>query len=296
MQDKAQEPVSASESGMPAATLPRVQRDEWGGLGVVYLRLDASTFPEHQHRQIQVSVPVGSVSAEARWRTTSGELRQQRVHPGEACVIPSSQPHTVWWDRETELVAFELDREFVTSAAHESLSGWRGDIVEKYGADDSAIRMLSLALQAEFHGGLAFGRVYLESLATVLAVHLVKHYAAGQTVPVRLYRGGLTKQRLRRATEFMAEHLQRDVTLGEIANAVGVSRFHFARQLKQSTGFAPHQYLVQMRIERAKQLLSATTLPIIEIAHATGFRAQSHFTAVFRRHVGVTPGQFRRES
>jgi AraC family transcriptional regulator len=105
---------------------------------------------------------------------------------------------------------------------------------------------------------------------------------------------GLTRRALLQARAFMERNLGRGLTLGDIAKAACVSRFHFARLFRVSTGHSPMRYLLKLRIERAKVLLTRTDDPVSAIANGLGFCDQSHFTRVFRRCVGLTPGQFAR--
>jgi AraC family transcriptional regulator len=105
--------------------------------------------------------------------------------------------------------------------------------------------------------------------------------------------GGLSGKRLRRAIEFLRENLERDLNLSEIASSTGMSPFHFARAFKQSTGLTPHQHLTRTRIEKAKQLLVKSHMPIVEVCKQVGFQSQSHFTTVFRRLTGLTPRIYR---
>lgn len=72
-----------------------------------------------------------------------------------------------------------------------------------------------------------------------------------------------------------------------------MSRYHFIRLFKQSTGMTPYQYLTQCRLERAQHLLANTDLTIAEIAERVGFATHSHFTKVFRQHFSVTPKVYR---
>ena len=90
----------------------------------------------------------------------------------------------------------------------------------------------------------------------------------------------------------MQAYLARPMTLQEIADAAGVSVFHFARSFKQATGMPPHQYLTEMRIAEACSLLRYGSRSIGEVAHAVGL-THSHFSVVFLRRLGMTPTQFR---
>ena len=99
--------------------------------------------------------------------------------------------------------------------------------------------------------------------------------------------------RLRRVTEYIQQNLDKDLTLAELAVVVRINRYHFARLFKDSTGVPPHRFVVRQRIARARAVLAMEELSIAQISRLVGFRTPSHFTAVFRRILGVTPGVYR---
>lgn len=107
-------------------------------------------------------------------------------------------------------------------------------------------------------------------------------------------RRGLSRRALNRACSFIAENLGEHFTLDDLARQAGVSRFHFARLFRVSTGYSPMAYLVKSRIERAKQLLLQDDRAVCEIAAVLGFCDQSHLTRTFRRLTGLTPREFAR--
>ena len=106
-------------------------------------------------------------------------------------------------------------------------------------------------------------------------------------------RGGLPPSAMRRVREHVEVHLSESMDLAELAGVAGLSVYHFARAFKQSIGVTPHYYLVHRRIERAREMLARSELPLSEIALAAGFSDQSHLARHFRRMLGMTPGQFR---
>ena len=108
--------------------------------------------------------------------------------------------------------------------------------------------------------------------------------AAGHTLP------GL---KLRRVTEHIQAHLDQDLTLAHLGAVVYMSPYYFARRFQHSTGLAPHRFVVQQRIARARAFLATQEQSIAEISRLVGFRTPSHFTTVFRRVTGLTPGAYR---
>ena len=107
-----------------------------------------------------------------------------------------------------------------------------------------------------------------------------------------LSRGGLPAFTLRRLHDFIVAHLDKPISIADMAACAGLSPYHFARAFKRSTGESPHAYVLRQRISLAKTIL-ANGQSLIEAATLCGFSSQSHFTARFRAQTGITPGQFR---
>jgi AraC family transcriptional regulator len=144
-------------------------------------------------------------------------------------------------------------------------------------------------LMAEAAGG---GPLAAESLANLLAVHLIRN-ASAPRLPAGRSDGALPQRKLRAVVEYIEEHLDASPTLEQMAATTHLSVYHFARQFKRATGLPPHQYVILRRVERAKQLLPCGgDLSLAELAAHAGFCDQSQFSH-FKRLVGVTPGQFR---
>ena len=105
--------------------------------------------------------------------------------------------------------------------------------------------------------------------------------------------GTLPWCRLRRVTQYIQQNLGKDLTLAELADVVYMSPHHFARLFKRSTGLPPHRFVVRQRIAHVSALLATQELSIAEISRMVGFQTPSHFTTVFRRLLGITPGTYR---
>ncbi len=108
-----------------------------------------------------------------------------------------------------------------------------------------------------------------------------------------IYEGGLPERQLVIVLDYINEYLDRDIRLADLAQLVGMSQFHFSYLFKRSLGKPPYQYLLQQRIERAKQLLKQTDKSIVNIAFGCGFSSHSHLSKQFRQLTGVTPKAFR---
>jgi AraC-like DNA-binding protein len=104
---------------------------------------------------------------------------------------------------------------------------------------------------------------------------------------------GLAPWQLKRAKALIENHLVSGIRVEQVATVCGLSRSQFARAFRASTGFSPHSWLIRRRVEKARELLSVRTTPLVEVAFACGFSDQSHFTRLFRRATGVTPRAWR---
>jgi len=149
------------------------------------------------------------------------------------------------------------------------------------------------AVDAELTAGGAGGPLAAESLANLLAVHVIRHVLAPRQ-PTHRRDAALSRAKLRAVIEYVDEHLDASLTLEHIAAVAHLSAYHFSRQFKVATGQPPHQYVIARRVERAQQLLQQDRdLSLAEIAASAGFSDQSHFSHHFKRLIGVTPGRFR---
>ncbi|HDR2537268.1 TPA: helix-turn-helix transcriptional regulator [Enterobacter ludwigii] len=132
----------------------------------------------------------------------------------------------------------------------------------------------------------------LSTASTLLMTHLLQNYSSVQwKLPV--VTGGLSPFVLRHVLAFIEENLSQPLTLAELAEQAALSEYHFARMFRQSMGLAPHQYVMQRRMEKAKALVQHTTTPLTDIALACGFNSASHFSNRFRSMMGITPSQLR---
>jgi transcriptional regulator GlxA family with amidase domain len=104
---------------------------------------------------------------------------------------------------------------------------------------------------------------------------------------------GLTHTQLQQVLDHVRTHLDRDLSLAELAKTINISPTYFASLFKQAIEISPHQYVIQQRVERAKLMLSKTDLAIADIAFEVGFSSQSHLNQQFKRLTGMTPKQIR---
>jgi AraC family transcriptional regulator len=210
---------------------------------------------------------------------------------GDLSLIPAGWRTTCWTERSADFLQIELGRELVRRAAGDTDGAVDPPCLFSF--DDPLCRELALSMVAEAQSHGAAARMYVESAAIVLSQRLL---ALRGRPPVPSSRPGLPPAVLRRAKEFLHDQMDRNPGVTELSSAVGMNVDHFSRMFKRSTGLAPHQYLGNIRLERAKRLLVEGRAPIIEIAYEIGYANPSQFSAFFRKRTGLSPTEFRRNA
>jgi len=234
---------------------------------------------------ISGAVTTQKISANGRRIATKGT-------GGNLCITPAGQSISAFWEKRLDNMMIVLDPAFIDRAASENGISSRFEFAEVYKQRDPLIQQLGLTLLEESESETPSGRLFSDSLIQTLTLHLLNNYGTALPAKQNII-GGLSGYKLRRVKEFMTENLEDDLSLAEISAVADLSQFHFARAFRKSTGLAPQQFLMQQRIERAKELLAKHDLPIVEVCLLTGFKNQSHFTSLFRKFTSLTPKVWR---
>ena len=163
-----------------------------------------------------------------------------------------------------------------------------------YNINDPLISQLVSTIANEVESGF-LDRILVDALNTALAVQIVR--VCGDATAITLARpNGMSRERLGRVCDYIEAHLDSSLSLDDLASVANLSPYHFSRSFKQAIGIGPQRYVMQRRLERAKTLMRQTNQPLALIAQEAGFFDQSHLTSIFRRQIGITPGQFRAAS
>ncbi len=212
---------------------------------------------------------------------------------GDISIMPAQVPFFSRWDSDDRFLLIRITSRFIQNVAKETINR-NPDCLELlpiFQIRDPQLEAIGTLLLTELkQEGLS--RLYIESLANVLAVHLLRQYVA--TKPqMTVYEGGLPRHQLSQVLDYINDHLDHDIKLADLAALLNMSQFHFSHMFKQAIGTSPYQYLLQQRIERAKQLLKEGDRSIMEIAFLCGFNSHSHLSKQFRQLTGMTPKTYR---
>ena len=224
-------------------------------------------------------------------KVTDGKVQSSSFNTGDITITPLGLRHQYCWAEEIEVIHLLLEPALASRVAYESIEPDRVELLPHLIQSDPLVAQIGLALKGQLETDSSGSSLYAESAATFLAVHLLQHYSTRKPA-LQEYQGDLPRNKLRTAIDYMQAHLTEDISLEAMADYLGISRYHFCRMFKQSTGLSPYQYLIQCRVERAKQLLQESKMSISDVAIACGFTHQSHLHRHFKRLTGMTPKAF----
>ncbi len=134
----------------------------------------------------------------------------------------------------------------------------------------------------------------LDSWALILSEILVRHFSNHGGRHPRTSFGKIPARGVALVVDYIEASINRDVDLASLANIASMSVYHFAHRFKETIGMSPHAYVLCRRIRRAQEMLNRGRSNLAQVSEACGFSSQAHFTTVFRRNLGVTPGEYRR--
>lgn len=264
----------------------------WDGLNLIYEIEPRNEMPEIDSGQHFIIIARGNFRASYM---LNGSWHKVDYTKGDIAIIPASQgfPKTQI-DREVPLLELFLDPGLITRTACESNNSNNIELVPQLNIRDPLIESMGLALMAELELNGAESKFYAESMATALSMHLLTRYSSIQQ-QVHKYNDGLPNYKLKEIIDYIQENLDKKLTQKELSSLACMSPHYFASLFKQSMGMTPYQYVMECRIEKAKQLLLKRKLRIVEVCAEVGFQNQSHFTRVFRQYTKMTPKKFRDE-
>jgi AraC family transcriptional regulator len=239
----------------------------------------------------EISVAMALSDFSARWRGSAG-LQSQAVAAGTISICELNQSKTFDLRNDARFGIVLLQKHALDRIGQES-----GFVIPELQAretiNDPILRSLVQVLLHEKNEGFQNGALFVDSVGTAFASHLLHRYSVSP--PSRQNSiGGMAPSALRRCKDLMEAHIESDIRLGDLARTAGVSSSHFIRSFRKSTGQTPYQFLLHQRVKRAQFLMRDSRVSLTEVALASGFADQHHLARVFQRVTGTTPSSYRR--
>jgi AraC family transcriptional regulator len=230
----------------------------------------------------------------------SGRWRSVLYQPGSAGMTPPGESLRLRWqtpsnDEWFRTLHLYLPGSLLSDIADEYRRVGQPTDIKKLSAlafRDEAVAVQLKAILAAYRNGEP--DLYAAGVSRAIAIHLLSRQAQWRHVAEdHRVSATITDRRLARAIEFMSEHLDRALTLEELAREAGISVHHFGKRFRESTGLGPSAYLTTLRIARARILLRTTELSVAQVAFRCGYTHPAAFATAFTRHSGVSPRYYR---
>lgn len=217
-----------------------------------------------------------------------------RVAPYRANVIDFGAEPGCWAGDAFDYMHMHVPREELVHVAEDLGFGPVGDFKAAIAEEDLVLAQLTRSLLPALENQRLACAVALDYLQLVLGAHLLQRYGAVKRTARAI--GGLAPWQKRRAVELLRSNLDGALGLKHVAKECGLSPSHFARSFKVSFGLSVHKWLIRCRVDRAKELLLKSGLPLVEVAERAGFGDQAAFTRTFHAATGASPGRWRRDN
>ncbi|MFQ4141364.1 AraC family transcriptional regulator [Chlorogloeopsis sp. ULAP02] len=282
----------ASFELFPKAPILSSYNSGWSGIHFEFHHQPSHDTPEHRLTMHTVCIAFNSTPSE-RWFDGYRQTEYQTV--GATAIIPVGTLHRSLWFQDVQFMFLAIDPKLLVSLGAEVNLPDDIELIPQFATKkDPLLQGIFLAFKDELESINKGNNLYVEQLKTTLVIHLLKKYCVKQP-QISIHNDGLPKYKLRQALEYINTHLNEDIKLADLAGVVAMSQFYFVRLFKHSMGVTPYHYVIQQRVEMAKQLLKQGKVTITDIALQCGFANQSHFTKHFRQLTGVTPKAYQKQ-
>lgn len=270
-------------------------RRNWSGMAAEVRNHPAGEIPPPVPQQMEITLALSGSPTGRVERRGNGEWQDTPARPGTLWLCP------IGVVEEAIRITDDLSRILHIFIGHEifkdvsrtvSRTVSPESIAYRAGIDDDFVRQVGYRISAELEEETSVGRLLVDSLSSAMAAHLVATYSSAllrdRETP------SIDQVRMRRVVDYINDNLEADVSLADLSDIACLSRHHFARAFRSAVGVPPHRFISTLRLKRAQELLAHTQASLADIAFACRFSSQSTFTRAFRRHMGMSPGEYRR--
>ncbi|GHC40404.1 MULTISPECIES: helix-turn-helix domain-containing protein [Paracoccaceae] len=225
-------------------------------------------------------------------RTSGGSRQSAPVGRGRISLLTRAEQSTWCWAEPIKVRHIYIGHDCLEDTAQTVFgrSPQSVEIQDQVSAEDPVLLNCFHMLENELRNGGMGQRLMIDALRNQIAVHMLRRYAR-----IRLADesgSAFSPTQRKRIIDLIEDQLSENISLDDLAAAVGLSPFHFSRQFKADFGIAPYAFVIQKRVSKAQEMLRRGRLPLKSVALDCGFSDQSHLCRTFRKIVGVTPAQY----
>ncbi|WP_437354145.1 helix-turn-helix domain-containing protein [Neorhizobium petrolearium] len=221
--------------------------------------------------------------------------RKADVAPGTLAIRPANVEWHASWDGATECIVVGHSTESIIELAGHEFDRPDVELEPTRMTLDRAALQVAKMIRTELNNPDYSNELYLDSLITVLGIHVLRNYSSVRK-PVKRGKAGLTPVAASRIRDYIHEHFLDKLTTAELAKICGLSPGHFTQAFIRTFGLPPYRYVLERRLDFAEKLLTTTDMPMTDVAFLSGFSSQSHLSNLMRTSRNKTPSQLRKPS
>lgn len=271
---------------------------QWRNLGAEVRAHPACEIPDICSTQMEITLALKGAPSGIVHRRGDGRSQSTAARSGTLwlCPIGVQEDSIRITEPLPEILHLYLpEHQFATVGELTSQPVVSSDIAYLADVADEFIRQICLRVLQEMRHETAAGDLLVEQLSMTLTLHLLSQYSGnGRIESPTDVSGALSPARRNRVIDYVEENLEAELTVAELAEVACLSRYHFARSFKASLGQSPSEYVANRRLLLGQKLLEDRNLSLSEIAFRCRFSSQASFGRAFRRHTGMSPGDYRR--
>jgi AraC family transcriptional regulator len=245
-----------------------------------------------QHRNSQHLLKIFLSQGEVK-HSLNGQERVENVSPGDVAIIPANTSHHARCQNAIEFILLSLQPNLLRDLARNKANCTTVKILPQFTVRDPLISGIATTLKTQLENNRNSCSNYAHILANAIAIHLCKKYSEPSSTVDNTCKSAAEKK-LQVALKYIEQNLDEKLTLGLIAEQVNLSKYYLCRLFVRHLNTSPHQYIIQKRIIKSKQLLKQKlSMQIVDIAFDCGFASHSHFNRQFNKNVGMSPKAYR---
>lgn len=257
-------------------------------VSVYYTSLKPTCWPEHRHEQTELLLTFDGASAEITWEERSGQIAKCSLGAHQFCLIPPNVPHSCEWKSKADIVAIYIEERLL----REHINGpFHSVIIDDFQAltyADAFLWSIGGMFRSLCHIAAIQPASFIEGMGTALAARTLEQHFNGDH-PGVITLPKLPGASLLRMVTYIQANMHDAISVADLAKDAALSVDHFARLVKNTTGWSPLQFLLKCRVEKALELLRTGEFRVAEAAYEVGFCDQSHLDRHCRKFFGVSP-------
>jgi AraC-like DNA-binding protein len=258
-----------------------------------YQKYDDAQIKEHSNPFHTLEV-IGANSITPHKRRMGDYRNENPLKGGEICFCPARDVYSLTWEQNVDFTLIAIDPEIVKEISEMKFGSSQLELIPKIFVDNiHPIKEIVNVIKQEIAFGYPNDDLFLESMRTALVIAIINKFAIFKKPITTVNIDNLSNKKVKLIQDYIQEHLAENIPLEDLANITGISKYHFCRSFKQSTGITITDYIIGERVKLAQKLLINSPLNIAEIAYACGFHDASHLNRYFKLLMQMTPTAFR---